>query len=203
MTPGQEGQVYIGTAAMTTDLAGVVAILYPNTIGRWSEQFDLIDPQGDGIDLSALYIMGEVSGEYVQVVTETTGITPATPLSVYLANAIAYPGCDGTTYGYAVPLTGCPGSAAVSAVRIQVIPGLEPAVFVGTSAMLSDTEPDPTLADTAKILYPNWGDYDVHEGFSETFTAACQDGTNCLSSSDLSLWSEYAYYPMLVAVWQH
>jgi hypothetical protein len=202
VTPGQEGQVFVGTASMTTDLDGVVAMLYPNTVGRWSEQFDLIDPQGDGIDLSALYIMGEIPGEFVQVVTETTGITPATPLSVYLANAISFPGsCTGSTYTYAVPLTGCPGSTAISAVRIQVIPGLEPAVFVGTSAMLSDTEPD--LSDTAKILYPNWGDYDVHEGFSETFTLACQDGTNCLTSDAFSLWPEYAYYPVLVALWQH
>jgi hypothetical protein len=204
VTPGQEGQVFVGTASMTTDLNGVAAILYPNTIGRWSEQFDLIDPQGDGIDLSALYIMGEIAGEYVQVVTETTGITPATPLSVYLANAISYPGsCTGSAYTYAVPLTGCPGSAPVSVVRIQVIPGLDPAVFVGTSAMLSDTEPDSSLADTAKILYPNWGDYDVHEGFSETYALACQDGTNCLTSDAFSLWPEYAYYPVLVAIWQH
>jgi hypothetical protein len=202
VTPGQVGQVFIGTAAMSTDLGGVVAILYPNSIGRWSEQFDLVDPQGDGIDLSALYIQGEVSGEYVQVVTETLGITPATPLSVYLANAISFPGsCTGSTYTYAVPLTGCPGSAPISAVRIQVIPGLDPAVFVGTSAMLSDTEPD--LSDTAKILYPNWGDYDVHEGFSETFVLACQDGTNCLTSDAFSLWPEYSYYPVLVALWQH
>ena len=94
-----------------------------------------------------------------------TGITPATPLSVYLAGAISFPArVPASTYTYAVPLTGCPGSAPVSAVRIQVIPGLDPAVFVGTSAMLSDTEPDSTLADTAKILYPNWGDYDVHDG---------------------------------------
>ncbi len=204
VTPGQEGQVYIGTSSMSTDLGGVAAILYPNTIGRWSEQFDLIDPQGDGIDLSALYIMGEIAGEYVQVVTETTGITPATPLTVYLAGAIAYPGsCSGSTYIDAVPLTGCPGSAPISALRIQAIPGLDPAVFVGTSAMLSDTEPDASLADTAKILYPNWGDYDVAEGFSETFVLACQDGTNCLSSDAFSLWPEYAYYPVLVALWQH
>jgi hypothetical protein len=204
VTPGQEGQVYIGTSSMSTDLGGVAAILYPNTIGRWSEQFDLMDPQGDGIDLSALYIMGEIDGEYVQVVTETTGITPATPLSVYLADAIAYPGsCSGSTYTDAVPLTGCPGSAPISAVRIQAIPGLDPAVFVGTSAMLSDTEPDASLADTAKILYPNWGDYDVAEGFSETFVLACQDGTNCLTSDAFSLWPEYAYYPVLVALWQH
>ena len=60
VTPGQEGQVYVGTASMSTDLGGVVAILFPNTVGRWSEQFDLIDPQGDGIDLSALYVMGEI-----------------------------------------------------------------------------------------------------------------------------------------------
>lgn len=204
VTPGQEGQVFIGGSSMSTDLDGVVAILYPNTVGRWSEQFDLIDPQGDGIDLSALYIMGEIGGEYVQVVTETTGITPATPLSVYLASLISYPGsCTGSSYTYAVPLTGCPGSTPVSAVRIQVVPGLDPAVFVGTSAMLSDTEPDSSLADTAKILYPNWGDYDVHEGFSETFALACQDGTNCLSSDAFSLWPEYAYYPVLVALWAH
>jgi hypothetical protein len=202
VTPGQEGQAFIGTAAMTTDLVGVAAILYPNTIGRWSEQFDLIDPQGDGIDLSALYIMGEIAGEYVQVVTETTGITPATPLSVFLASAISFPGsCTGSTYTYAVPLTGCAGSTPVSVVRVQVIPGLDPAVFVGTAAMLSDSEPD--LSDTAKILYPNWGDYDVHEGFSETFALACQDGTNCLTSDAFSLWPEYAYYPVLVALWQH
>jgi hypothetical protein len=204
VTPGQVGQVFIGTSTMSTDLGGVIAVLYPNSVGRWSEQFDLIDPLGDGIDLSALYILGEVAGEYVQVVTETTGITPATPLSVYLAGAISYPGaCSGSTYTYAVPLTGCPGSAAVSAVRIQVVPGLDPAVFVGTSAMLSDTEPDSSLADTAKLLYPNWGDYDVHEGFSETFSLACQDGTNCLTSDAFSLWPEYAYYPVLVAIWQH
>lgn len=204
VTPGQSGQVYIGTAAMSTDLGGMVAILYPNALGRWSEQFDLVDPQGDGIDLSALYVMGEVPGEYVQIVTETTGITPATPLSVYLANAVSYPGdCSGTSYAYAVPLTGCPGSAPVSAVRIQVVPGLDPAVSVGTAAMLSDTEPDGTFADTAKVLYPNWGDYDVHEGFSETFALACQDGTNCLTSDAFSLWPEYAYYPVLVALWQH
>ena len=204
VTPGQVGQVFIGTASMSTDLGGVLAILFPNSIGRWSEQFDLIDPLGDGIDLSALYVMGEISGEYVQVVTETTGITPATPLSVYLANAISFPGaCTGSTYTYAVPLTGCPGSAPISAVRIQVIPGLDPTVYVGTSAMLSDTEPNSALADTVKILYPNWGDYDVHEGFSETFALACQDGTNCLTSDAFSLWPEYAYYPVLVALWQH
>lgn len=205
VTPGQVGQVYIGTSSMSADLNGTVAILYPNAVGRWSEQFELIDPQGDGIDLSALYIMGEIPGEYVQVVTETTGITPATPLSVYLANAISYPGgsCTGATYTYAVPLTGCPGSSPISVARIQVIPGLDPAVYVGTSAMLSDTEPDATFAGTAKILYPNVGDYDIHEGFSETFTLACQDGTNCLSSDAFSLWPEYAYYPVLVALWQH
>jgi hypothetical protein len=204
VTPGQEGEVYIGTSSLSTDLAGVIAILFPNTVGRWSEQFDLVDPQGDGIDLSALYIMGEVSGEYVQIVTETTGVTPATPLSVYLAGEISYPGaCTGGAYLYAVPLTGCPGSAPISAVRVQVIPGLDPAVSVGTAAMLSDTEPDATFADTAKILYPNWGDYDVHEGFSETFALACQDGSNCLTSDAFSLWPEYAYYPVLVALWQH
>jgi hypothetical protein len=204
VTPGQEGQVYVGTASMSTDLGGVVAILFPNSVGRWSEQFDLIDPQGDGIDLSALYIMGEIPGEFVQVVTDTTGITPATPLSVYLANAISFPGsCTGGTYSYAIPLTGCPGSAPISAVRIQVIPGLDPAVSVGTSAMLSDTEPDASFANTAKVLFPNWGDYDVHEGFSETFALACQDGTNCLTSDAFSLWPEYAYYPVLVALWQH
>lgn len=204
VTPGQEGLVFIGTAAMSTDLTGVFAILYPNTIGRWSEQFDLMDPQGDGIDLSALYVMGEIAGEYVQIVTETTGITPATPLSVSTADAISFPGsCTGNTYTYAVPLTGCPGSAPVSAVRIQAIPGLDPAVFVGTSAMLSDTEPDASLGDTVKILYPSLGDYDVHEGFSETFAMACQDGTNCLTSDAFSLWPEYAYYPVLVGIWQH
>ena len=205
VTPGQEGEVYIGTSSMSTDLGGVVAILYPNTVGRWSEQFDLIDPQGDGIDLSALYIMGEVSGEYVQVVTETTGITPPTPLSVYLANVISYPGsCSDPSYTYAIPLTGgCSGSPPVSVLRIQVIPGLDPEVFVGTSAMLTDAEPDSSFADSAKVLYPNWGDYDVHEGFSETFALACQDGTNCLSSDAFSLWPEYAYYPVLVALWQH
>lgn len=204
VTPGQVGQVYIGTASMNEDLGGVVAILYPNSVGRWSEQFDLIDPQGDGIDLGALYILGEVPGEYVQVVTETTGITPATPFSVYLANAISFPGsCTGGNYTYAIPLTGCPGSAPISAVRIQVIPGLDPPVDVGTSAMLSDTEPNASLADTAKILYPNTGNYDIHEGFSETFTLACQDGTNCLTSDAFSLWPEYAYYPVLVALWQH
>jgi hypothetical protein len=204
VTPGQVGQVFIGTSSMSTDLGGAAAILYPNTVGRWSEQFDLTDPQGDGIDLSALYIMGEVSGEYVQVVTETTGITPATPLSLYLANAISYPGlCTGSGYNFAVPLTGCPGSTAVSVVRVQVVPGQDPSVFVGTPAMLSDTEPDASLADTVKILYPNWGDYNVHEGFSETFTLACQDGTNCLTSDAFSLWPEYAYYPVLVAIWQH
>jgi len=205
VTPGQVGQVYIGTSAMDDELDGVAAILYPNAIGRWSEQFDLIDPQGDGIDLSALYLLGEVPGEYVQVVTETTGITPATPLSFYLASAVSFPGgsCSGTSYTYAVPLTGCPGSAPISVARIQVVPGLDPAVYVGTSAMLSDTEPDPTLGDTVKILYPNVGNYDIHEGFSETYTLACQDGTNCLTSDAFSLWPEYAYYPVLVALWQH
>ena len=58
-------------------------------------------------------------------------------------------------------------------------------------------------ANTAKVLFPNWGDYDVHEGFSETFSSACQDGTNCLTSDAFSLWPEYAYYPVLVALWQH
>jgi hypothetical protein len=204
VTPGQAGQVFIGTSAMSTDLDGMVAILYPNAIGRWSEQFDLTDPQGDGIDLSALYIMGEIPGEFVQVVTETTGISPATSLSVTLADPIYFPGsCTGSGYTFAVPLTGCPGSAPVSAIRIQVVPGLDPSVYVGTAAMLSDTEPDATLAGTVKILYPNVGDYDIHEGFSESFTLACQDGTNCLTSDAFSLWPEYAYYPVLVALWQH
>lgn len=204
VTPGQAGLVFVGTSAMSWALNGVAAILYPNNVGRWSEQFDLIDPQGDGIDLSGLYLMGEIAGEYVQVVTETTGITPATPLSVSLADMIWSPGpCAQANYTFAVPLTGCPGSAPASAIRVQVIPGLEPAVYVGTSAMLSSTEPDPTLVNTAKILYPNMGDYNVHEGFSETYAVACQDGSNCLTSDAYSLWPEWSYYPALVAIWQH
>jgi hypothetical protein len=205
MTPGQGGQVYVGTSAMSWNLSGVVAILYPNTLGRWSEEFELVDPLGDGIDLSALYVMGEIPGEYVQVVTETTGIAPPTPLSVYMADAISYPGgaCDVSNYAFAVPLTGCPGSVPVSAIRVQAIPGLNPPVRIGTSGMLSAAEPDATFADSVKVLYPSMGNYDIQEGFSEKFVLACQDGTNCLSSDSLSLWPEYAYYPVQVAMWQH
>lgn len=204
VTPGQEGMVFVGTATMSSNLDGVAAILYPNAIGRWSEQFELVDPQGDGIDLSALYVMGEIAGEYVQVVTETTGIKPPTPLRVYFAEPVSFGlFCTADDYTFAFPLTGCPGSAPISRLRIQVIPGLDPVIWLGTPAMLPAAEPDPALTHTLKILYPNMGDYDVHEGFSETFTLACQDGTNCLTSDTFSLWPEYAYYPVLVALWQH
>ena len=92
--------------------------------------------------------------------TETTGITPAHAAQRLPRQcSIRSPGsCTGSTYTYAVPLTGCPGSAPVFrgyASRLSL--GRIPAVFVGTSAMLSDTKPDPSLIRYRQNPLPKMG----------------------------------------------
>lgn len=195
VTPGQTGKVYIGNSTLDpSTLAGVYAVLYPNSSGAWSEEFELSDPQGDGIDLSTIYVLGAVTGEQVSIGTYTSGTTPATPLTVKLSGPVYNASSTAADL-----LAGSSTPAAV--VRAQVLPGESYKVRVGLASMTGQTQPDSSLVGVAKILWPNTGSYSVGEGHSETFKLACQDGSNCLDASAYAFFTEGAGEHLVLSVW--
>jgi hypothetical protein len=151
--PGNTGKIFIGLPTMNTStLAGVAAVLYPNSVGRWSEEFLWNGGSGNIINLNGLAIAGQVSGE-TALLTVTDRI------------------CN-TCYAYnretSLISAGLVSSSATisvaSDVRIQTIPGMSGKVHVGTSAMTLTG-----YSNLFRILWPNTGNYNIGEGFSETF----------------------------------
>lgn len=194
--PGLTGKVYLGNAAMNTStMSGVFAVLFPNSVGNWSEEFDLVDPLGDGIDTSTIYVLGDQSGGWVGTSFETTGVTPGTPLSLTQSGIYTSGATSATLLNAA--------STPVSVLRTQVLPGESGKVRVGTSAMTGTTQPDSAFGNTVRVLWPNTGSYSVGEGFSETFKVRCRDGSNCADLNGYSLFTEVAGEHLVVGAWSH
>lgn len=189
--PGQTGKVYVGTATMNRATgAGVLAILYPNSVGRWSEEYDLSDDflsiGRDSIDTSSLYVTGDVATEGVTVAAYQSGSAAPSPFVLRMSGAIS---ASGTTL---TPISGT--SLGVTALRAQVIPGNVGKVHI----------------DNYKVLWPNTGNYNVGEGFSETFTLGCfstVNGTqmpdNCLNLNTLKWYPEVSGEKLIVSAWGH
>jgi hypothetical protein len=196
VVPGGAGLVFLGTATMNTaTLDGVYAILYPNAVGRWSETFEIDDPEGDGISTDDLYVQTEVPGEAVIVSTITTGVTPPDGvLTVKMAGALS-----GSFGSFAVPFA--TASTPVALVRAQAVPGGYEKLWVGTAAMTA-AQPDPGYANVLKVLWPSQGNFDVGEGFSEKFVQGCVSGPasapNCLDLVNFTFWPELPWEQMLV-----
>lgn len=186
VVPGQVGKIYIGSVSMNiSTLAGVYAVLYPNTIGRWSETLEIKDPEGDGIPTDSFYVAAEVPGEQVMVYTSMTSIIPPDGfLTVKASGPLA-----GSFSSYAVPFA--KSSTPISILRAQAIPGGDGKLWIGTSKMTA-AQPDNTYANALKVLWPSQGNYNVGEGHSERFTQACHAGPvsapNCLDLQNFTFW---------------
>lgn len=193
VVPGYTGKVYVGTSSMNTStLAGVVAILFPNAVGRWSEEFELIDPLGDGINLANLYVIGDQSGDILSTYTESTGVTPNSPLALKISGAYSAGSTTASLFASS--------STPASHVRAQVIPGGSGKVRIGTASMTA-TQPDAALADTVRVLWPNTGSYNVGEGFSENFKVFCTSGANCIDLNGYRFYSDVTSEQLLIAAW--
>jgi hypothetical protein len=186
VVPGGVGKIYIGSADMDTSVfTGVYAILYPNSIGRFSETLEIEDPEGDGISTNDLSIQSEVLGEQAIVSTMTTGVVPPDGvLTVKASGPLA-----GSFGSYAVPFA--TASTPVSILRAQAIPGGDGKLWIGTGGMTA-AQPDSSFANVLKILWPSQGNYDIGEGFSERFVEACHSGPvsapNCLDLQNYTFW---------------
>ncbi len=196
VVPGGAGLVFLGTSSMNTaTLDGVYAILYPNSVGRWSETFELDDAEGDGISTDDLYVQTEVPGEQVIVSTMASGITPPDGvLTVKMAGAVS-----GNFGSYAVPFAS--SSTPVALVRAQAIPGGYEKLWIGTAGMTA-AQPDPSYANVLKVLWPSQGDFDVGEGHSERFVQSClmqpTSAPNCLDLQGFTFWPELPWEQLLV-----
>jgi hypothetical protein len=194
--PGGAGMIFLGNASMNTaTLDGVYAILYPNAQGRWSETFELDDPEGDGISTDDIYIQTEVPGERAIVATTTTGITPADgPLTVKTSGALS-----GTWGSFAIPFAA--SSTPIALLRAQAIPGGYEKLWIGTAAMTA-AQPDPNYASVLKVLWPSQGNFDIAEGHSERFVQSCASGPtsapNCLDLQNFTFWPELPWEQLLV-----
>lgn len=191
VTAGQTGKMYIGSSTMNTStLAGVYAILYPNSMGRWSETFELIDEVGNGIPSSNLYVKAQISGESVLVFSVITSQADG-PLSVVASGPLA-----GAFSSYGVPFAS--SSVPFTILRSQAIPGGSGKAWVGTSLMTA-AQPDSTYANVLKVLWPSQGNYNVGEGFSEKFTADCSGtSSNCLNLTSYKFWPYISSEQLLV-----
>lgn len=159
VTPGQTGKIFVGNASMNTaTLAGVYEILSPNPVGRMSEEFNLNDPDGDGIDTSEIYVAGDVPGEYALVSTLTKGVTPAQKF------VEAFSGQTSMSQITSI-------STPIAALIVARIPGID----IDHKDYIGDYA---TGSLTYKILWPNAGYPNIGEGWSETFVSNCTAG-NC------------------------
>ena len=142
--PGYACKAFIGVAGMnTTTLAGVLAVIYPNSSGGWSDRYKIQDPRaGDGIDLSTLYVAGQCGWEATQITVGwyQTG-TALASLVPYL-----YHGS-----GSSIQLA--------NLIQFRVLPG-----FVGKETIKS-TFGSWVLA----VLYPNTGNTSQNNANSEDF----------------------------------
>jgi hypothetical protein len=186
VVPGGDGKIYIGSANMDTSaLTGVYAILYPNSVGRWSETLEIEDPEGDGISTGDLCIQSEVLGEQAIVSTITTGVVPPDGVLTVKASGPL----SGSFSSYAVPFATT--STPLSILRAQAIPGGDGKLWIGTSGMTA-AQPDPAFANVLKVLWPSQGNYDIAEGFSERFTQECHAGPvsapNCMDLLGFVFW---------------
>lgn len=195
VTPGQTGKVYIGNASMNTStLAGLYQVLEPNSVGRMSEEFNLVDPLGDGIDTSAIYVTGDVSGEYALISTLVKGVTPSTNLVEAFSGAVSP---SSSVTGTLVTATSLP----IAALSIETVPGQAGKMHIGTAGMTSGS-PTTSFADQHKVLWPNTGSYNVGEGWTETFVSNCQDGSNCENLSNFSFFPEVSGEQIIVSAWK-
>jgi hypothetical protein len=196
VTPGGAGKIYIGSAAMNVaTFTGVYAILYPNSVGRWSETLELEDPEGDGIPTNSLYVAAEVPGEQAVVYTSATGVAPPDGvLSVKASGALS-----GSFSPFAVPFA--ESSTPFAILRAQAIPGGFEKVWIGTNGMTA-AQPDSSYAHVLKVLWPSQGNYNIGEGHSERFTQECHTGPvsapNCLDLQNLTFWPYYPWEQLLV-----
>jgi hypothetical protein len=186
VVPGGVGKIYIGSAGMDTGaFTGVYAILYPNSVGRWSETLEIEDPEGDGISTNDLCIQSEVLGESAIVSTLATGVVPPDGVLTVKASGPLV----GSFGSYAVPFVSA--STPASILRAQAIPGGDGKLWIGTSGMTA-AQPDNSYANVLKVLWPSQGNYDVGEGFSERFVQECHAGPasapNCLDLQTFTFW---------------
>jgi len=196
VVPGGAGMIFLGNATMNTaTLDGVYAILYPNAVGRWSETFELDDPEGDGISTDDLYVQTEVPGEQVIVSTITTGITPADGvLTVKASGALS-----GAWSSFSVPFAS--SSTPIALLRAQAIPGGYEKLWIGTAAMTA-AQPDPNYTSVLKVLWPSQGNFDIGEGHSERFVQSCAmqptSAPNCLDLQSFTFWPELPWEQLLI-----
>jgi hypothetical protein len=94
------------------------------------------------------------------------------------------------TPGTPVPLS-TDGTATVSKLFFQVIPGLTGKTYVGAPTMAKTT-----LAKTVRVLWPNSAG-----GFSETFEVEAQDGEDSIHLADYAVDADVAGEGLLVTYW--
>lgn len=189
VTPGQSGKMYIGSSTMNTyTLAGVYAILYPNHAGRWSEAFELDDARGNGIHSNDIYVAAAVNGE--SVIVSTTTSLQADDFGDYAV--VASGALSGSYSSYAVPFTAASTSAFI--IRAQAIPGGSGKLWIGNSAMTA-AQPDSNYANVLKVLWPSQGNYNVGEGFSETFKQSCVDSGRPAAQADCFDLHNFTFWP--------
>lgn len=193
--PGGSGKIYVGdcTTMNTTTLVGVYAILYPNSTGRWSERLIVDDPEGDGIP--SMCVTPQIAGEHYEFFTVHTGTVPADGvMTVKASGPLA-----GSFSSFAVAFAST--STPATYVRAQQIPGDVGKSWIGNASMTA-AQPDANYAHVLKVLWPSEGNYNVAEGFSETYKDSCLTtlghATNCLDLHNLSFWPYVTTEQLLV-----
>lgn len=204
IVPGGSGKVYIGTSSMNTStLAGVYAILYPNSVGKMSEQFELIDHSScSNLDTSNVYVAGDVASEQITVGLTDPGESNTSYCSTYGTLHAEY---AGLSYSSSWPWIVNGGASAIEQIKLQVIPGNSGKIRTGLSNFYSafaSSQPDSTYAGVFHEFWPNSGSYSVGEGWSERMSYNMISNTTFTRSEwqkYLAVSSEY----MLVGSFTH
>lgn len=160
--PGGVGKIYIGKSTMNkATLQDVFMVLYPNSVGRWSESFyDVVDHQDKRFYTGNLYVAADAAGDLLAGHFGTLTREFDGGLRTYDGNV------SSTATGSTPNVL---GGSAPSLLRVQTIPGQAGKIRIFDSGAAA-SQLDPAYANTQQVLWPSTGNYSIGEGHSEAFT---------------------------------
>ncbi len=181
--PGYACKAYIGTAGMDrTTLANVLAVIYPNSTGGWSDRYRIEDPRlGDGVDLSTLRVAGDCPGEQITVAWFQTGTVLATLTPVQ----------KGLRTPSGIIQVADAGTPTANLIQFRVVPG-----YVGKVNAHAYLYGQPKIA----VLYPNTGNPAQSSANNEAFEIS--DRSHSLLPYHFGISTDLAGEGLLVNVWR-
>lgn len=181
--PGQSCKIYVGTNTLTGS-NDAFAVLFPNPTGGWSEKWELQDPRnGDGIDISKIYVKTDCPGEgfyyqYFQIGSPLASVL--TPRRYGLL----------TNNNSAVPITSLVDAMFV--VQVRVVPGMVGKINIARTG----------TGSPFAVLFPDTGNTSQNNAGSESWELVSAGiGLGSIRADLITVYADVPGEGALVTAW--